>query len=30
MPLSLVYIEREVSQLTVDDRARLISYLIAT
>lgn len=30
MPLSLVEIEREVSQLTLDERARLISFLIAT
>jgi len=30
MPLSLVEIEREVSQLTLDERERLISFLIAT
>jgi putative addiction module component (TIGR02574 family) len=28
--LSLVEIEREVSQLTLDERTRLISFLIAT
>jgi putative addiction module component (TIGR02574 family) len=30
MPLSLAEIEREVSQLSLDERARLISHLIAT
>jgi putative addiction module component (TIGR02574 family) len=30
MSLSLVEIEKEVSQLTLDERARLISHLIAT
>jgi putative addiction module component (TIGR02574 family) len=30
VPLSLVEIEREVSQLTPDERARLIGFLIAT
>ncbi len=30
MPLSLVEIERDVSQLTPDERARLIRFLIAT
>lgn len=30
MPLSLAEIEREVSQLTLDERARLIGFLIAT
>jgi len=30
MPLSLVEIEREASQLTVDERARLVRFLIAT
>ncbi len=30
MPLSVVEIEREVSKLTPDERARLISFLIAT
>lgn len=30
MPLSVVEIEREASHLTVDERAQLISFLIAT
>ncbi len=30
MSLSLVEIEREVSQLTLDEKERLISFLIAT
>ena len=30
MPLSVVEIEREVCQLTLDEKARLISFLIAT
>jgi putative addiction module component (TIGR02574 family) len=30
MPLSLVEIEREGSQLTLDEKAQLISFLIAT
>jgi len=30
MPLSLAEIERQVSQLTLEERTRLISFLIAT
>jgi putative addiction module component (TIGR02574 family) len=30
MPLSVVEIEKEVSQLTPDERARLLGFLIAT